>query len=194
MEKASQDIVEKNLIFVWRTAKKAGENLQETISKPHKAYLSAGGSFFLNLEGMGVFDKIIAELKTADEVTLKFSDRYLESIINAAIIALLAVEEKDIQLAVKNQVSIIFKILAAPTIDWMLLVPSGQRKPEWFPVKKIERSKQKMVWLSSHTLVFEWEKDDLEKGTHIPLGHEVCGRKKELVIAEEGKIWGRSTS
>ena len=44
------------------------------------------------------------------------------------------------------------------------------------------------------TLVFEWEKDDLEKGTHIPLGHEACGKKKELVIAEEGKTWGRSTS
>lgn len=43
---------------------------------------------------------------------------------------------------------------------------------------------QKVVWLSPRKLVFEWE---TEVGHHFPWGYEVTGKKKILVIAEEGK-------
>jgi len=43
---------------------------------------------------------------------------------------------------------------------------------------------QKVVWLSSRKLVFEWE---TEVGSHFPWGYEVTGKKKVLVTAEEGK-------
>jgi hypothetical protein len=47
-----------------------------------------------------------------------------------------------------------------------------------------KRELPKVLWLSSHMLVFEWER---EVGEHFPWGYTIIGKKKVLVFAEEGK-------
>lgn len=120
---ASKNVVKGRLIFAWRNAREASENLKETMSKPHKAYFTAKGGFFSSLEGMETVAKIIDELKEVAEVTLKFSDKYLENTINDAIVELLPIEEKDINIASQKQVDKIFRILATATVDWTIMVP-----------------------------------------------------------------------
>ena len=51
-------------------------------------------------------------------------------------------------------------------------------------LKERKQNATKVLWLSPRKFVFEWETDH---GTHFPWGYEVTGRKKLVVISEQGK-------
>jgi hypothetical protein len=119
----SKDALVKRLVFVWRDAVRATQNMEEALKKPHKAYFGRKGSYFLSSRGAYAFDQIIDELKKAEEKRSKFSDQYLERILNEAIIKLERVKETQIQSMAQKQINSMFKILAAPAVDWTLLVP-----------------------------------------------------------------------
>lgn len=127
---SSKDIVRKRLIFVWRNALRNAQNLDETMSKPHKAFITSKASFFLSREGILAFNQIIDELKKVEGVTLKFSDKYLEKIVNKAIVELVRIEEKEIQRATQKQVDDIFENLATQPVDWTITVPIANLKIE----------------------------------------------------------------
>ncbi|MDI6905390.1 MAG: hypothetical protein QMD13_07905 [Candidatus Bathyarchaeia archaeon] len=69
-------------------------------------------------------------MKEVEEVKLKFSGKYLERILNDAIVELMHVGEKDIQVAAQKQVDDIFKVLATPTVNWTIIVPIVNLKME----------------------------------------------------------------
>ena len=123
MDIPSKDVVKKRIIFTWRNAKQASQNVKETMSKPHKFYSTLKGSFFLTLEGMRAFSKIIDELKKVEGVTLKFSDKYLERIVDNIIVTLLPAEEKEIESASEKQVDNLFMILTRSAVNWRIIVP-----------------------------------------------------------------------
>jgi hypothetical protein len=119
----SKDAVVKRLVFVWRDAVRATQNMEETLKKPHRAHFGSEGGYFLSSRGAYAFDQIIGELKKAEETRAKFSDQYLERILNEAMIKLQRVKETQIHSMAQEQINSLFEILAAPAVDWALLVP-----------------------------------------------------------------------
>lgn len=117
------DTLKKNLVFIWRDALQTRKTPKGKVPKFGKYFGSDKGSFFLSHEGVKVFNKIIAAMKSIEGVAHKFSDKYLETTIDDVIVELLQANEQEIQLAAQRQVDNILGILATPAIDWTLVAP-----------------------------------------------------------------------
>jgi len=98
-------------------------NVEETRSRPYRAYSSDLGSLYLRSDGIKVLDLIVSELKSNAEIGPKFSNRYLEVLIEKCLLRLLKVEERDIEIKSQEELDSLLTVLSSQAVDWRIIAP-----------------------------------------------------------------------
>lgn len=119
----SKSVIEKRIIYTWRKAVESNKDLKKTMAQPFKFFGTSRGSFFLNAKGINGFNKILDEFKKDNDVSRKFSKKYLEELIRDVIIDLLPVPPKKIVSEARIRCAQLIRTLSKLEVNWLIIVP-----------------------------------------------------------------------